>query len=89
MLFAVSFRAKTHTHMHTNRTHTHAHSHTHTARGEDREQLESEIRLADVICVVYSVAESDSSLGRIADFWLPYVSLSHSGANVPLSGSAS
>ena len=52
-----------------------------SARLENREQLDIEIRKADVICIVYAVDSKDSS-DRIAVFWLPYIrSL---GRNVPV-----
>ena len=42
------------------------------ARQENKDQLESEIRKADVICVVYSIDRMES-FTRIPEFWLPYI----------------
>lgn len=37
----------------------------------DRQHLESEIRKAHVICVVYSI-DNPNSFDRIPTYWLPY-----------------
>jgi hypothetical protein len=42
------------------------------ARLEYREQLEAEIRRADVICVVYSIVDP-ATFSRIQSFWLPFI----------------
>ncbi|KAI8855269.1 P-loop containing nucleoside triphosphate hydrolase protein [Chytridium lagenaria] len=52
-----------------------------SARPENREQLEAEIRRADVICIVYSVADPES-FQRVPEFWLPYIR--RLGRNVPV-----
>ena len=52
-----------------------------SSRAEDRAILESEIRAANVIAVVYAVND-DKSFGRLGAHWLPYIrSL---GVNVPV-----
>ena len=51
------------------------------ARPENREQLDTEIRKADVICIVYGIS-SKESYDRIGSFWLPY--LRKLGRNVPV-----
>lgn len=38
---------------------------------QDRSHLESEIRKAHVICVVYSI-DNPNSFDRIPTYWLPY-----------------
>lgn len=51
------------------------------ARPEDRLELESEVRQAQVICLVYAV-DDGKTFGRIVSYWLPYIrSL---GVNVPV-----
>ncbi|KAJ3315081.1 ERMES complex Ca(2+)-binding regulatory GTPase gem1, partial [Blyttiomyces sp. JEL0837] len=50
-------------------------------RPENREQLEAEIRKADVICIVYSVMDRDT-FDRVSEFWLPYIR--KLGRNVPV-----
>ncbi|RUP48323.1 hypothetical protein BC936DRAFT_144711 [Jimgerdemannia flammicorona] len=52
-----------------------------TARTENRETLETEIRKAHVICIVYSI-DDPNTFNRLPVFWLPYIrSL---GVNVPV-----
>lgn len=52
-----------------------------SARLENRDQLDAEIRKADVICIVYAVNQH-ATFGRISSYWLPYIrSL---GRNVPV-----
>ncbi|OZJ02426.1 Mitochondrial Rho GTPase 1, partial [Bifiguratus adelaidae] len=52
-----------------------------SARPENREQLETEIRKAHVICIVYSISDPNT-FNRLPIFWLPYIrSL---GVNVPI-----
>ncbi|KAL1922288.1 uncharacterized protein VTP21DRAFT_9827 [Calcarisporiella thermophila] len=52
-----------------------------SSRPENREQLEMEIRKANVICIVYAI-DDDITFGRLASHWLPYIrSL---GVNVPI-----
>ncbi|KAJ3223966.1 ERMES complex Ca(2+)-binding regulatory GTPase gem1 [Clydaea vesicula] len=50
-------------------------------RMENREQLDVEIRRADVICIVYGIDAPDS-FERIQLFWLPYIR--KLGRNVPI-----
>ncbi|KAJ3123999.1 ERMES complex Ca(2+)-binding regulatory GTPase gem1 [Physocladia obscura] len=52
-----------------------------TARPENKDQLEAEIRKADVICIVYAVNDEDS-FNRVPEFWLPYIR--KLGRNVPV-----
>ncbi|KAJ3191215.1 ERMES complex Ca(2+)-binding regulatory GTPase gem1, partial [Irineochytrium annulatum] len=52
-----------------------------SARPENRDQLEAEIRRADVICIVYAVNDMETFL-RVPDFWLPYIR--RLGRNVPV-----
>ncbi|KAJ3071155.1 ERMES complex Ca(2+)-binding regulatory GTPase gem1 [Podochytrium sp. JEL0797] len=52
-----------------------------SARPENKDQLEAEIRKADVICIVYSVSDMDS-FNRVPEFWLPYIR--KLGRNVPV-----
>ncbi|KAI9184516.1 ERMES complex Ca(2+)-binding regulatory GTPase gem1 [Blastocladiella emersonii ATCC 22665] len=52
-----------------------------SARTENRQQLELEIRKANVICIVYAV-DDPISFERIAGFWLPYIK--SLGVNVPV-----
>lgn len=42
------------------------------ARPENREQLEAEIRKADVICIVYAM-NAHETFARVSSFWLPYI----------------
>ena len=42
------------------------------ARPENRDQLDSEIRKADVICIVYSI-DRNETITRVSLFWLPYI----------------
>jgi GTPase SAR1 family protein len=48
---------------------------------DDKQHLESEIRKAHVICVVYSIEKADS-FDRIPTYWLPY--FRQLGVNVPV-----
>ncbi|EPQ54461.1 mitochondrial Rho GTPase [Gloeophyllum trabeum ATCC 11539] len=48
---------------------------------QDRQHLESEIRKAHVICVVYSI-DNPNSFDRIPTYWLPY--FRQLGVNVPV-----
>lgn len=48
---------------------------------DDKQHLESEIRKAHVICVVYSI-ENPNSFDRIPTYWLPY--FRQLGVNVPV-----
>ena len=48
---------------------------------EDKQHLESEIRKAHVICVVYSI-DNANSFDRIPTYWLPY--FRQLGVNVPV-----
>ncbi|KAI8328373.1 EF hand associated-domain-containing protein [Chlamydoabsidia padenii] len=51
-----------------------------SARPENREQLETEIRKAHVICIVYAI-DDPNTFNRLSLYWLPYIrSL---GVNVP------
>lgn len=52
-----------------------------SARLENRDQLETEIRKADVICIVYAVNRIET-YDRVASFWLPYIR--KLGRNVPI-----
>ncbi|KAI9346397.1 P-loop containing nucleoside triphosphate hydrolase protein [Zopfochytrium polystomum] len=52
-----------------------------SARESNRDQLEAEIRRADVICIVYSVVDLES-FARVSEFWLPYIR--RLGRNVPV-----
>ena len=52
-----------------------------SARIENRDQLDAEIRKADVICIVYAVNLPDS-FKRISSHWLPYIRAL--GRNVPV-----
>ncbi|KAI9350173.1 EF hand associated-domain-containing protein, partial [Obelidium mucronatum] len=52
-----------------------------SARPENKDQLEAEIRKADVICIVYAVNDMDS-FNRVPEFWLPYIR--KLGRNVPV-----
>jgi hypothetical protein len=42
------------------------------ARPENREQLETEIRKAHVICIVYAINDPNT-FNRLPLFWLPYI----------------
>ena len=48
---------------------------------EDKQHLESEIRKAHVICVVYSI-DNVNSFDRIPSYWLPY--FRQLGVNIPV-----
>ena len=48
---------------------------------DDKQHLESEIRKAHVICVVYSI-ENANTFDRIPTYWLPY--FRQLGVNVPV-----
>jgi Ras family protein T1 len=48
---------------------------------DDKQHLESEIRKAHVICIVYSI-ENANSFDRIPTYWLPY--FRQLGVNVPV-----
>ncbi|KAI8825154.1 EF hand associated-domain-containing protein [Fimicolochytrium jonesii] len=52
-----------------------------SSRPENREQLDIEVRKADVICIVYA-ADRHDTFARVADFWLPH--LRKLGRNVPV-----
>ncbi|KAJ3348389.1 ERMES complex Ca(2+)-binding regulatory GTPase gem1 [Entophlyctis luteolus] len=52
-----------------------------SARPENKDQLEAEIRKADVICIVYAVNDTES-FNRVPEFWLPYIR--KLGRNVPV-----
>ncbi|KAJ3239371.1 ERMES complex Ca(2+)-binding regulatory GTPase gem1 [Chytriomyces hyalinus] len=52
-----------------------------SARPEDRDQLEAEIRKADVICIVYAV-DDQPTFNRVSEYWLPYIR--KLGRNVPI-----
>ncbi|KAI8899737.1 P-loop containing nucleoside triphosphate hydrolase protein [Globomyces pollinis-pini] len=52
-----------------------------SARDENRDQLHTEIRKADVICIVYAVNEKESK-DRVSSYWLPYIR--KLGRNVPV-----
>ncbi len=52
-----------------------------TAAPDKRAHLESELRKANVICIVYSI-EAPASFDRIPNYWLPY--LRSLGINVPV-----
>ena len=52
-----------------------------TGDPEDKQHLESEIRKAHVICVVYSI-ENANTFDRIPTHWLPY--FRQLGVNVPV-----
>ncbi|KAJ3408620.1 ERMES complex Ca(2+)-binding regulatory GTPase gem1 [Chytridiales sp. JEL 0842] len=51
------------------------------ARPENKEQLEAEIRRADVICIMYAVNDAET-FNRVPGFWLPYIR--KLGRNVPV-----
>ena len=51
------------------------------ASADKRSHLESELRKANVICIVYSI-EQPASFDRIPNYWLPY--LRSLGINVPV-----
>jgi len=53
-----------------------------TAGPQDRLHLESEIRKAHVICVVYSI-DNPNSFDRIPTYWLPH--FRQLGVNVNIS----
>ncbi|KAI9003165.1 P-loop containing nucleoside triphosphate hydrolase protein [Gaertneriomyces semiglobifer] len=52
-----------------------------SSRAENRDQLDSEVRKADVICIVYSVNKPDS-FSRVGEYWLPYIR--KQGRNIPV-----
>ncbi|KAI9207509.1 P-loop containing nucleoside triphosphate hydrolase protein [Polychytrium aggregatum] len=52
-----------------------------SSRADNREQLEAEIRKADVICIVYAINRSET-FTRTHEFWLPYIR--RLGRNVPI-----
>ncbi|KAI8926690.1 P-loop containing nucleoside triphosphate hydrolase protein [Entophlyctis helioformis] len=52
-----------------------------SARPENRDQLDTEIRKADVICIVYAINRADS-FERVSMHWLPYIR--KLGRNVPV-----
>ena len=52
-----------------------------TGDPEDKQHLESEIRKAHVICIVYSI-ENANTFDRIPTYWLPY--FRQLGVNVPV-----
>lgn len=52
-----------------------------TGDPDDKQHLESEIRKAHVICVVYSI-ENANTFDRIPTYWLPY--FRQLGVNVPV-----
>jgi hypothetical protein len=43
-----------------------------SARPENREQLETEIRKAHVICIVYAI-DDPNTFNRLPLYWLPYI----------------
>ncbi|GBB88447.1 hypothetical protein RclHR1_00150043 [Rhizophagus clarus] len=52
-----------------------------SARSDNREQLITEIKKANVICIVYAI-DNPHTFNRLASFWLPFIrSL---GVNVPI-----
>lgn len=51
------------------------------ARLENREQLDTEIKKADVICIVYAVDQKETT-DRVSLYWLPYIR--RLGRNVPV-----
>ncbi|KAJ3261803.1 ERMES complex Ca(2+)-binding regulatory GTPase gem1 [Boothiomyces macroporosus] len=52
-----------------------------SARPENRDQLDTEIKKADVICIVYAVNRKETKDG-VSSFWLPYIR--NLGRNVPV-----
>ncbi|KAI9098178.1 P-loop containing nucleoside triphosphate hydrolase protein [Phlyctochytrium arcticum] len=50
-------------------------------RPDNREQLDTEVRKADVICIVYAV-DKPETFARIGDYWLPHIR--KLGRNVPV-----
>ncbi|KND04037.1 small GTP-binding protein domain [Spizellomyces punctatus DAOM BR117] len=50
-------------------------------RPENREQLDTEVRRADVICIVYAINKPET-FAHVGDFWLPYIR--KLGRNVPV-----
>ncbi|KAG4107400.1 mitochondrial Rho GTPase [Neocallimastix lanati (nom. inval.)] len=56
-----------------------------SAHKENREQLNSEIRKADVICVVYAV-DNKESFDRISSFWIPYIRTIRNNISIILVG---
>ena len=43
-----------------------------SSRPENREQLDTEIKRADVICIVYAIDKPDT-FERVRQYWLPYI----------------
>jgi Ras family protein T1 len=43
-----------------------------SSRPENREQLEQEIKKADVICIVYAINNKETT-ERVSMYWLPYI----------------
>ena len=43
-----------------------------SSRVENKNQLELEIKKADVLCIVYAIDRMDTFY-RISEFWLPYI----------------
>ncbi|KZT55454.1 mitochondrial Rho GTPase [Calocera cornea HHB12733] len=52
-----------------------------SARSQDRQRLDSELRKAHVICVVYGI-DNPHSFDRVPTYWLPYIR--SVGVNVPI-----
>ncbi|KAH6597773.1 hypothetical protein BASA61_003037 [Batrachochytrium salamandrivorans] len=52
-----------------------------SSRPENKDQLETEIRKADVICIVYAINRHDT-FERVSVHWLPYIR--NLGRNVPV-----
>ncbi|EJT98761.1 mitochondrial Rho 1 [Dacryopinax primogenitus] len=52
-----------------------------SARSQDRQRLDSELRKAHVICVVYAI-DNPHSFDRVPTYWLPYIR--SVGVNVPI-----
>ncbi|KAK6094664.1 ERMES complex Ca(2+)-binding regulatory GTPase gem1 [Batrachochytrium dendrobatidis] len=52
-----------------------------SSRSENKDQLETEIRKADVICIVYGI-DRPESFERISLYWLPYIR--NLGRNIPV-----
>lgn len=42
------------------------------ARSDNREQLKTEIKKANVICIVYAI-DNPHTFNRLASFWLPFI----------------
>jgi len=56
-----------------------------SAHPENREQLNSEIRKADVICIVYAVNDKET-FNRISSFWIPYIRMIRNNISIILVG---